>query len=142
MRNKWACRESGFVCMAPYSLDLRQKILQAYERGVGSQRQLAELFGVSISFVEKLFMRGHRTGQAAPKPHAGGVPSRIDAPARLQLQQWPAEQPDLTLAELVERLDQCLHIKVSSPRLCHVLQELGLPRKKSHSMRPSGIART
>ena len=41
--------------MAPYSLDLRQKVIQAYEHGVGSQRQVAELFGVSRGFVEELF---------------------------------------------------------------------------------------
>jgi hypothetical protein len=46
------------------------------------------------------------------------------------LQQWLAEQPDLTLAELAERLDQSLHIQVSLSRLCKGLKELGLPRKK------------
>ena len=91
--------------MKPYSVDLRQKILQAYERGMGSQAKLAALFGVSISFVEKLFMRVRSTGQIAPRQRTGGTPSRIDAAARQQLQQWLAEQPDLTLAELAKRLD-------------------------------------
>ena len=116
--------------MVPYSLDLRQKIVRAYERGAGSQRQLAELFGVSVSFVEKLFIQLRRTGEVAAKPHAGGVPSRLDATAQLHLRQWLAEQPDLTLAELAERLDERLHIRISTARLCTVLQELGLPRKK------------
>jgi transposase len=121
--------------MAPYSLDLRRKIVQACERGAGSQRAVAERFDVSLSFVEKLLMLQRRTGAVAPKPHAGGKPSRLDVAARLQLQQWLADQPDLTLAELAERLHHTLHIQVSCPRLCGVLQELGLPRKKSHSMR-------
>ena len=86
--------------MAPYSIDLRQKILQAYERGEDSQRRLAELFDVSISFVEKLFMQLHRTGHVEPKPHAGGAASRINAAGRLCPQQWLWQQPDLTLAEL------------------------------------------
>jgi transposase len=126
--------------MKPNSVDLRQKILQAYERGMGSQAKLAALFGVSISFVEKLFMRVRSTGQIAPRQRTGGIPSRIDAAARQQLQQWLAEQPDLTLAELAERLDQSLHIQVSLSRLCKVLKELGLPRKKSRSMPPSATA--
>lgn len=77
--------------MKPYSVDLRQKILHAYERGMGSQAKLAALFGVSISFVEKLFMRVRSTGQIAPRQRTG-TPSRIDAAARQQLQQWLAEQ--------------------------------------------------
>lgn len=123
--------------MTPYSLDLRQKIVQAYERGVGSQREVAELFGVSVSFVEKLFIRLRRSGQVAAKPHAGGIRSRIDAAARQQLQAWLTEQPDLTLAELAVRLHRELRLQVSVPRLCKVLKTMDVPRKKSRSTRAS-----
>jgi transposase len=37
--------------MKPYSLDLRQKILRAYDHKLGSQRALAALFGVSHAFL-------------------------------------------------------------------------------------------
>lgn len=37
---------------APYSEDLRGKVVQACERGTRSQREVAELFNVSLSFVE------------------------------------------------------------------------------------------
>ena len=36
----------------------------------------------------------------------------------------------MTLAELTERLDHTLGIKISLARCCRVLKELGLPRKK------------
>lgn len=123
--------------MKPYSIDLRQKIFQAYERGVGSQRVVADLFGVSLSFVEKLFIQFRRTGEMGPKPHAGGKRSRLNGSARLQLQQWLQAEPDLTLAELAERLDRQLGIELSLTRLCRVLQALHLPRKKRRSMPPS-----
>jgi transposase len=48
--------------MTPYSIDLRQKIVAALARGVGSQRTVAELFGVSLSFVERLLQRQRTTG--------------------------------------------------------------------------------
>jgi transposase len=127
--------------MAPYSLDLRQKVVQAYERGVGSQRQIAELFGVSLSFVEKLFMQLRRTGNLAPKPHAGGKTSRLDANVRLHLENWLQDQPDLTLAELAGRLDQTLGLRVGTPQLCRLLQAMGLSRKKSHSTPRSATGR-
>jgi transposase len=125
--------------MKPYSLDLRQKILEAHERGLGSQAKLAALFGVSLSFVEKLLMRLRRTGDIRAKPHAGGRPCRLDAAAREQLRHWLTEQPDLTLEELADRLVQHVDIRMSVSRLCQVLQELGLPRKKRLSMRRSVI---
>lgn len=37
---------------APYSEDLRRKVVQACERGTQSQREVAELFNVSLSFVD------------------------------------------------------------------------------------------
>jgi transposase len=40
--------------MKPYSLDLRQKIVDAYACGDISQRKLAKNFGVTLSFVQNL----------------------------------------------------------------------------------------
>lgn len=37
--------------MRAYSNDLRQKVIDAYQRGEGSMRQLAERFSVSLNFV-------------------------------------------------------------------------------------------
>jgi transposase len=116
--------------MAPYSVDLRRKILQAYEDGGRSQQEIADIFHVSLSFVESRLRQVRTTGRIEPKPHAGGPSSRIDDSAREHLRQWLAEQSDLTLAELGERLERSLGIRVGLSRLCRVLQELGLRRKK------------
>ncbi len=42
---------------APLSVDLRQRIIAAYEAKEGSQRQLAERFKVSLSFIRDLSRR-------------------------------------------------------------------------------------
>jgi transposase len=76
-----------------------------------------------------------------PKPPAGGPISRIDDVARQHLRDWLAVQSDLTLEELVERLDRTLGIRVCVSRLCRVLQELGLRRKKRRSMHRSATAK-
>jgi hypothetical protein len=73
--------------MVPYSIDLRQKILHACERRLGSQRALADLFGVSLSFIEKLLRRHRATGDIAPKPHAGGPRSLLDGAADTLIEQ-------------------------------------------------------
>ena len=123
--------------MARYSIDLRRKILQAYERRIGSQRALADIFGVSLSFVEKLLRRHRTTGAIAPKPHAGGQRPRLDVAAQALVRQLVHEQPDATLEELCTRAAEMTGIRVSVPTMCRRVQRLGLPRKKSHSMRRS-----
>jgi transposase len=45
---------------AAYSIDLRQRILNAYEAKEGSQRTLAKRFQVSLSFVKRLIRRSAR----------------------------------------------------------------------------------
>jgi transposase len=49
--------------MAAYSSDLRQKILPADERRLGSQRALAHVFGVSLSCIEKVLRRDRTSGE-------------------------------------------------------------------------------
>ncbi len=68
---------------APLSVDLRQRILAAYDAKEGSQRQLAERFKVSLSFIRDLRRQHRETGSVQPKPHAGG------AVAKLGLEQLP-----------------------------------------------------
>ena len=48
--------------MKTYSIDLRSKILEAYQTQEGSQRQLAKSFKVSLSLIEKLFKQYRETG--------------------------------------------------------------------------------
>ncbi|BBA36944.1 transposase, ISSpo6 orf A [Methylocaldum marinum] len=100
--------------MTPYSLDLRQKIIAALDRGVGSQRTVADLFGVSLAFVERLLQRQHTTGTLAPRPHAGGPPRCLDETDERLIRQCLEQQPDLTLDELRETLGR-------------VVQRLNLP---------------
>lgn len=116
--------------MAPYSLDLRQKIVAAHDRGVGSQRVIAELFGVSLSFVERLLRRRRRTGALAPRPHSGGPPRCLDGADEQALRARVEFQPDATLDELVAELAERTGKRASRPTLCRALQRLNLPRKK------------
>jgi transposase len=120
--------------MAAYSIDLRQKILRACERQLGSQRTIADVFGVSLAFVEKVLRQHRTTGDIAPKPHAGGQQPRLDAAAQAVVQRLLADNPDATLEELCTGVAAEIGVRVSVPTMCRVLQRLGLPRKKSRSM--------
>ena len=82
--------------MAASSIDLRHKILHACERRLGSQRVLADLFGVSLSWVETLLRRHRTTGDLAPKPHAGGQRPYLDAAADTRVRRLVHDNADLT----------------------------------------------
>lgn len=120
---------------APYSMDLRWRIVYACERGDVSQREVAELFQVSRATVENVLRRYRRTGDVAPKPPSSGAKSLLDTAARQQLAGWVHDQPDVTLAELRERFAHQYRIAISRPSLCRILQQLGLKRKKRRFMR-------
>ena len=124
--------------MKAYSTDLRQKIIEAHQRGHGTQRAIAELFGVSVSFVEKLLQRYRTTGTFSAKPHGGGQKRRLGADADQHILAWIQAQPDLTLVELQTKTYQELGISLSLATLCRNLKRLGLTRKKSPS-RPANV---
>jgi transposase len=92
--------------MKAYSLDLRQKIVEAYSSGKHSQRNLADTFGVAPSFVQSLLKRHRQTGSIAPKVRTQQTPMKLNNEQLEVLRQLVEEQPAATLAELRERLYQ------------------------------------
>lgn len=125
-----------------YSLDLRRKIVQACERGTASQREVAEFFNVSLSFVEVLLREYRRHGgQLLPPKPRPGRPSRLDQACREQVRHWLEQQPDLTLRELMDRLHASTGIAVSEPTMSRVVKKLGMRLKKRPYMPQSGTPR-
>jgi transposase len=112
--------------MSAYSHDLRQRVLDAVERGEGSLRQIARRFVVSLSFVVRLLQTHRRTGSIAPKPHGGGHPPALGPEELERLRELVRQQPDATLGELQKRLG----VACSTAAICRALDKLGLPRKK------------
>ncbi len=79
--------------MRTYSMDLRCKVLAAYDPGDGSQHQLAARFGLANSTVQSWLDRRRTTGAIASIK--SGAPSpKMDEHAREALRQIAAEQPD------------------------------------------------
>ncbi|WP_258004518.1 helix-turn-helix domain-containing protein [Cylindrospermopsis raciborskii] len=88
----------------PYSIDLRNRVIVAWVAQEGSQRQLAERFKVSLSFVRNLVRRYRETGQVEPK-QCGGYEKPIIAGQYLNMiKSWLDEKNDLLLSELCDRL--------------------------------------
>ncbi|MEH2207352.1 MAG: hypothetical protein V7K53_25340 [Nostoc sp.] len=58
---------------APYSTDLRQRVINAYKAKQGWQQQLADRFKVSLSFIQRLIRRYRNTGKVDAKVDGGGA---------------------------------------------------------------------
>src|SRR5947207_11281173 len=79
--------------MAAYSLDLRERIVEAVERQVGSKRKIADLFGVHESFIYKLLRQKRERGDIAPLPHGGGAQAKLSEEQRQVLPDLIAATP-------------------------------------------------
>ena len=62
--------------------------------------QVAQRFGISVSFITKFLRRQRTSGSLAPKLATGGRPRCLDAPVLARLMAQVRAQPDATLAEL------------------------------------------
>ena len=58
--------------MQAYSLDLRQRVVRAYEQGQRTVLEIAEQFSVSTGFVKKMLRQWRETDDLSPRPHGGG----------------------------------------------------------------------
>lgn len=113
-----------------YSVDLRKRIVDAVERGVGTKRQIAKLFGVHESFIYKLLRQKRERGDIAPLPHGGGASAKLTEQGLLTLTDLVAETPDATLQELSKQMQQRAGVEVSQSTICRGLQALDLTLKK------------
>lgn len=114
-------------------MDLRRKIVEAYDTGEGMQHVLAKRFGVSLSFVEKLLYRRRTTNSIAPTPKVNGPQPRLNEAAQALVRQHLETCNDATLAELCEAVRVHTGIIVSPPTMCRALKSLQLTRKKRQS---------
>lgn len=124
---------------APLSVDLRQRILAAYEAKEGSQRQLAERFKVSLSFIRDLLRHYRETGRVQPKPHGGGAVAKLGKEQLPIVAALVKAQPAAVLSELCERFAQQTGVEVSISTMHRVVCQLQLSVKKKHELPLSRI---
>jgi transposase len=117
--------------MKAYSLDLRQRVVSAYEDGVETIREVAEQFLVSESFIKKMLARHRANGDIAPRGHGGGQRKRLSDAHRKWLLKIVLSAPDITLSELQQELLDEKQVSVSVPTLSRELRGLNLRRKKN-----------
>lgn len=91
--------------MRALSLDLRVRIVAAYENGEGSQAVIAERFSVSRTVVGKLVRQQRERGTLQTQVHRCGRKPAIAGEKLEELKQHLEDYPDATLVERIEALD-------------------------------------
>ncbi|WP_236140973.1 IS630 family transposase [Nostoc sp. CMAA1605] len=121
--------------MKAYSLDLRQKILDTYLKDGISQRKLAERFGVTLGFIEKLLKQYRETGNIAPKVRTQQTPPKLNSQQLNVLQEIVEAKNDATLSEIRELLKQKTGITIGISTVDRMLKrmEISLKKKTLHA---------
>ena len=117
----------------PYSQDLRDRVLSAYDRGLPTQ-QIAETFQVSKAWARRIKQRRRETGETSARRMGGPGVIKVD---RARLTELVRQDPDATLPELRDRLGVTCAIST----ICVALKKLGFSFKKRRSTRRSRIGR-
>jgi len=113
------------------SLDLRERILAAYDQKEGTREEVAHRFRVSLGLVKKLLQQRRRTGDLRPRHHHSGRKPMLVQSHQQKLREWLARKPDLTL----EELRRALAVRCTLQAIHYVLERMGLTYKKRHSGR-------
>jgi transposase len=117
------------IMPAPMSMDLRERIVHAVERG-SSIREAARRFAVSPSAAIKLMQRVRATGSAAPARYGGHRP-RVLGSHEADLRRLVEATPDLTLAEIQTELQRRCGLQAGLSTIHKALRRIGLRHKKS-----------
>ena len=115
--------------MRTTSLDLRERILAAYDNNEGTRVEIAHRFRVSLGLVKKLLQQRRHTSDIAPRHRFSGRKPMIVATHRSQLRALLARKNDLTLKEM----RAAAGLKCSLQAINVVLGKMGLTYKKRHS---------
>ena len=114
----------------PCSVDLRERVVEAYEAGEGGYEALGQRFRVAPSALHRWVGQSRREGHCHPKVYRHGFLSVLAEDDGAVLRRLVEEQNDATLAEYAERFYAHTGCEVSPSSVCRALQRLGLTRKK------------
>ena len=124
--------------MSALSLDLRKRIVAAFDRGGRKQKEVAELFSVSAGTVSKLLRQRRDTGDLSPLySNCKGKP-KILAADEQRLRELVSAKPDMTLTELRDGAG----LNCTIQAVHYALGRMGITFKKRLSGQASTTART
>ena len=116
--------------MAPYSMDLRTRVLRDSDAGMPS-KEVAAKYAVSRAWVDRVKQRRRETGETTPRTQTKFRRRALDAHQEHRLVFLITARPDATLVELREALPTTAALST----LWRAIDRLGLTVKKNGTRR-------
>jgi len=116
--------------MAAYSLDLRKRVLRAWDRGMKADA-VAATFDVSVAWVYRLVQRRRETGSMAPRAQTKFRGRALSSDEEARLVALITARPDATLAEL----QRALPTRAALSTIWRTIDRLDLTVKKNSTRR-------
>ncbi len=115
-----------------YSVDLRERVVAAFDVGDMTDEEVATLFQVGEATVHRWKRPKRETGSLVPRPpQGGGMPPRV-APEQYDLVRViVSEQSDVINPEAVWEFHRRTGRSVSPSAMGRTLRKLGLTRRES-----------
>jgi transposase len=114
--------------MKAYSVDLREKIIAAVERGM-SKAQAARTFGVGATSVKR-YVKLAEEGRPLSPGKAPGKKAKLDESAMKLLEEDLHARPGVIYEKRADLLCELLGVSVSKSTICRMVGRLGYTRKK------------
>jgi len=133
--NKWhgivisVVELSSGKLMSLYSLDLRRKIVEAYEKGDTSIRKVAKQFSISPETVRRLLNLYRSTGSLSPKK-CGTKRVSILSQHEEAILEIVETNPDFTLREYCEEVQEKLGVSSNTSMMHRFLKHHDISLKK------------
>jgi transposase len=116
--------------MKAYSMDLRKRVLAAFDSGKYTLHQVAQRFEVTARWIQQLRQRRQLEGTIAPHPQNQGRKPAFKGKQLEELNEFVRRHPDATLEEIKEHFAG--KVTCSLVAIHHTLKRLGWRYKKKH----------
>lgn len=113
----------------PLSKELREKIVSAYERGLGTIKEIAEIFDITSRTVAKYLQIHRETGDLTPKPLPGRPPILNDENLDI-IKKIILLNKDGTLQDFRDAFEIKTGIYVAISTMQNACEKLDIRRKK------------
>jgi transposase len=127
--------------MNAYSLDLRLKVLDAFDRGI-PRKEVVRTFGISMPTLERYLRRRREGAELDPGRSPGRTPSICaNVEERRALWKQLEENSEATLERHCELWEKERRVRVSISTMSRAVRKLGWTFKKSRWEPPSETKR-
>jgi len=115
---------------APYSKDLRLRVINAYKKSGKTQKEVAELFGLGIATFSRYWKKYKETGDVAPPEYKRGRKPKVDKKQMLRIKELVLQKSDASLNELCQCYNRSRNKKIGTSIMSRTICKLGFRRKK------------